>query len=315
MQSRSAQRAAHDGSKTYFNRRAIGPILLLTAVTSFAFNHALITTERKEELRRHRIQLSLLQDVLDYRTRQLYRLVPPAASSASSSSSSSSLANSHTSSSWSWFTRRHGSGDRDNVTIPEKENGNAGKLPQGQKYYNQEGDEEEEEEEKRDLVRRLHSVGLDPIKYGLLPSSSSTSISTSFDPSKPSSSTSTSTSTSTWTTLSNQASPSTIPDEPTPTPTTKPTLGPREITWSEIFFGSKQSRSSLRENWARVATGIRDSFASLRLGLDSDQTRPSLQQSQHLAEQERKELESLQYEWNALLSAHSGHATEETQNQ
>ncbi|ETS62311.1 hypothetical protein PaG_03388 [Moesziomyces aphidis] len=66
--------------RRWFAPSAIPPILLLTFVTSFAFNHALITTERRHQLRTHRIRIALLQDTIAFNTLRLYQLQPPSQS-------------------------------------------------------------------------------------------------------------------------------------------------------------------------------------------------------------------------------------------
>lgn len=68
--------AAIMSGRRWFAPSAIPPILLLTFVTSFAFNHALITTERRHQLRTHRIRIALLQDTIAFNTLRLYQLQP-----------------------------------------------------------------------------------------------------------------------------------------------------------------------------------------------------------------------------------------------
>lgn len=68
---------------------------------------------------------------------------------------------------------------------------------------------------------------------------------------------------------------------------------PREISWSDIFFGNKESRSSITEKWTKVTAGLRKSlFASSTISPGSHAD------SDH---QEQEELANLQREWQTAF--------------
>lgn len=181
------------GPPRWFAPSSIPPILLLTVVTSFAFNHALLTTQRKQHVRDHRIRTALLHDTIDYNARLLLHLTPPSPGAVRLS----------------WFGA---SSSKEVVTEKEKE-------------------EEWIADDRAALLRRWKAVGVDPTAHGLM-SSDPRSDSTS-DPARE----------------ERSASPSKV--------------GPRDVTWSEIFLGNRESRSTLTQRWQKVTAGIRDSFTQL----------------------------------------------------
>ncbi|SJX64829.1 uncharacterized protein SRS1_15258 [Sporisorium reilianum f. sp. reilianum] len=200
------------GPPRWFAPSSIPPILLLTVVTSFAFNHALISTQRKQDLRDHRIRTTLLHDTIDYNARLLLHLSPPSTSTSS------------------WFT----ASTRAPVT-------------------------EEAEwiaEEREALLRRWKAVGLDPVSRGLMSR------------------------------LSGGAS---AVEEESGEEARK--VGPRDVTWSEIFLGSKESRSTLTQRWHKVTAGIKDSFS--QLNLSSSKTPEA-----HSKEGDEEELQQLSQLWS-----------------
>ncbi|TKY88693.1 hypothetical protein EX895_002324 [Sporisorium graminicola] len=198
----------------WFAPSSIPPILLLTVVTSFAFNHALITTQRKQDLRDHRIRTALLQDTIDYNTRLLLHLAPPSPKSSLFSSAS-----------------------RKQVA---KEVGH---------------EQEWIADEREALLRRWKALGLDPMPF--LSSSS--------------------------------AAPATTTQEELTTQPRK--VGPSDVTWSEIFLGNKETRSTLKQRWQKVTAGIKDSFGQLSLSSN----KPSQDQSK---DEEDEELQQLSQLWS-----------------
>ncbi|SPO29650.1 uncharacterized protein UTRI_05472 [Ustilago trichophora] len=216
----------------WFAPSSIPPILLLTVVTSFAFNHALISTQRKEDVRAHRIRTSLLQDTIDYNSRLLFHLNPPSSKAGS------------------WFS----SSQPTKVDV----------------------EPEWAAEERETLVRRWRALGLDPIAKGVLSRS----------PNSTPSSSSSSSSSSSGASVGKAETPELIPR----------VNGPKEVTWGEIFLGSKEKRSSLTERWQKVTAGIKDSFTSLN---PTQQGNDRVKEEAETSEEEEKELEELAKLWSS----------------
>lgn len=204
----------------WFAPSSIPPILLLTVVTSFAFNHALISTQRKADIRTHRIHTALLQDTIDYNSRLLFHLNPPSGGASSSS--------------WfSWFRRS-----------------TASKPPSTNET------EDWIAEEKAALQRRWKALGLSP--RGLLASS-------------------------------NEQESISQPDLPSVV------VGPKEVSWSEIFLGNRDTRSSLTQRWRKVTAGIKESFNQL-----NPQSPTSGQVEEQVSIRDEEELEQLSKMWSDL---------------
>ncbi|CDU22277.1 uncharacterized protein SPSC_00907 [Sporisorium scitamineum] len=198
------------GPPRWFAPSSIPPILLLTVVTSFAFNHVLITTQRKQDLRDHRIRTSLLQHTIDYNTRLLLHLTPPSSTS-----------------SWLASTKSHSPVEEEWIA-----------------------------DDREALLRRWKAIGLDPLAQGLLSSTSRES--------------------------------SRIQEEDREQVRR---VGPRDVTWSEIFLGNKESRSTLTQRWQKVTAGIKDSF---------NQLNPSSSKvlDDHLKAEQEEELQQLSQLWS-----------------
>ncbi|EST09333.1 hypothetical protein PSEUBRA_000926 [Kalmanozyma brasiliensis GHG001] len=197
----------------WFAPSAIPPILLLTVVTSFAFNHALITTQRRQDVRTHRIRSELLRDTIDYNSRLLYQLNPPSTSRT-------------------WFGTSSSSKD-----VEEK-------------------DPEWVQEERLALLRRWKALGSDPVAQGLLPSDGPSATTGSIEQSR--------------------------------------TVGPKEVTWSEIFLGNRETRSSLAERFRKVTAGIKESFDQLT----PTSTPSSREKEEQTSAAEEKELAELSQLWS-----------------
>ncbi|GAC98048.1 flavin containing amine oxidase [Pseudozyma hubeiensis SY62] len=201
----------------WFAPSSVPPILLLTVVTSFAFNHALISTQRKADLLTHRIHTSLLQDTIDYNSRLLYHLNPP-------------------SSSTSFFSFKRSPSP---ILTAEPE------------WI---------QEESESLHRRWKALGLNP--RGILASTTPT------------------------------AEPETQEE--------RPSVGPKQVSWSEIFLGNRETRSTLTDRWQKVTAGIKDSFSSLNL---TSAPHPDTDEQQSIQDQE--ELQQLSQLWSAELQKSS----------
>lgn len=198
----------HGLGPRWFAPSSIPPILLLTVVTSFAFNHALISTQRAQDVRTHRIRTTLLHDTIDYNARLLHLLNPPTSSAP----------------------RARGKEQAEWIA-----------------------------EERESLIRRWRALGLDPVHEKLLsPNPNATE---------------------------EQAGTKSVFSQTR-------AVGPKEITWSEIFLGSKEKRSSLTERWQKVTAGISDSFTQLNPNTSRSQTNTSAE--------EEKELEELSRLWSSL---------------
>lgn len=208
----------------WFAPSSIPPILLLTVVTSFAFNHALISTQRKEDVRAHRIRTALLQDTIDYNSRLLFHLNPPSSKAGF------------------WFSSSQ----------PTKV----------------EVEPEWVAEERETLVRRWRALGLDPIAKGVLSRSPN---------STPSSS---------GASVAKAETAELLPR----------VNGPKEVTWGEIFLGSKEKRSSLTERWQKVTAGIKHSFTSLN---PKQEGNARVEEEVKTSEEEEKELEELAKLWSS----------------
>lgn len=205
----------------WFAPSSIPPILLLTFVTSFAFNHALITTQRKQDASQYRIRTALLQDTIDYNSRLLYQLNPP-------------------SSSRSWHL-----------------------WPQRIRKSVEELEPEWVKEDRESLVRRWRAIGLDPFHQGLIAPDSNLRAEVGLE----------------------------VGSEGGKEESMR-AVGPREVTWGEIFLGSKEKRSSLTERWQKVTRGIKESFSQL-----NPQSSPSPTADTSTTKQEEKELEELSRLW------------------
>lgn len=192
----------------WFAPSSIPPILLLTFVTSFAFNHALISTQRRQDLRSHRIRTALLEETIDYNSRLLFYLNPPNSSRG-------------------WlFSRSKKTSTQEPEWIGE---------------------------EREALRRRWRSVGVNPMEQGLLPRG-----------------------------IGEREKEGEVGE-------VGEGKARGEVTWGEIFLGSKEKRSSLTERWQKVTSGIRDSF-----------TLQSRSQDGPTAEEEEKDLEELSKLWSSL---------------
>lgn len=214
----------------WFAPSSIPPILLLTFVTSFAFNHALISTRRKQQLRDHRIRTALLQETIEYNTRLLAHIIPPSSRSSRG-----------------WFS------SRSKVTQEEV----------------QKAEEDWVKDEREALVRRWRAVGLDPVQARLIPQDGSSSQS--------------------------ESTVVTAESHATGSEGSRRRVGPKEVTWSEIFLGSKEKRSSLTERWQKVTAGIRDSFTQLTPGQEPASSRTDQGKT---SQEEDKELEELSKLWS-----------------
>ncbi|CCF50935.1 hypothetical protein NDA11_003128 [Ustilago hordei] len=209
-------------SPRWFAPSSIPPILLLTAVTSFAFNHALISTQRKQDLRDHRIRVALLTDTIGYNSRLLHHLNPPSKSNSS------------------WFGTR---------------------TPKQREVVEEEWAKGEwAKEERAVLMRRWRALGTDPVREKLLPQSRQGESVEGAE----------------------RVLEGGVGEGKR--------LGPKEVTWSEIFLGSKEKRSSLTERWKKVTAGIKDSFT-----LNTNSTPPETRTT----EEEEKELEQLSKLWSS----------------
>lgn len=197
----------------WFAPSAIPPILLLTVVTSFAFNHALLTTQRRHDVRAHRIRTELLRDTIDYNSRLLYQLNPPSTSKA-------------------WFGRSSSS-KRVEETEPEWV-----------------------QEERQGLLRRWKALGSDPVAQGLLPRDATSAATEWIEQGR--------------------------------------TVGPKEVTWSEIFLGNRETRSSLADRFRKVTAGIKESFDQLT----PKSTPSSREREEETSAAEEKELAELSRLWS-----------------
>ena len=204
----------------WFAPSSIPPILLLTVVTSFAFNHAMITTQRKADVRTHRVHTALLDDTIDFNSRVLFYLNPPCGPSTNS-----------------FLSRFH---PRPSSTKPS--------VTQEPEWI---------QEQHAALARRWKSLGLNPHEY--LASTTTPRQSISY---------------------------SVIPE----------VVGPKQVSWSEIFLGDPQTRSSLTQRWHKVTAGIKESFATLNPASTTTSTHAQAQ----LSDQEHDELQQLSQLWSDL---------------
>lgn len=217
----------------WFAPSSIPPILLLTVVTSFAFNHALISTQRKKELSEHRIRTTLLSDTISYNSRLLYHLNPPSKSSR--------------------------------VSLPFRP------FSKGKEKNEDEREGEGEEwlkDERESLLRRWKALGLDPVSARLLPPVPRN----------------------TRAGVDGEAKMGKVEGEKEQD-AEKSRIALKQVTWSEIFLGSKEKRSSLTQRWQKVTAGIKESFTF-------NNTAPTQTTT---TEEEQNELEELSKLWSKAL--------------
>ncbi len=117
-------------------------------------------------------------------------------------------------------------------------------------------------EERRSLMRRWKALGADPVSQGLLPRN---------------------------TAEMNEGE--SLPQRPGEQPRK---VGPKEVTWSEIFLGSRETRSSLTQRLQKVTAGIKESFTQL-----TPNSTPSSRGSEEQTAAEEKELEELSRLWSS----------------